>query len=357
MESKFFGKRIKRNEDPQLLTGQALFVDDVNLPNMAHAAFMRSPYAHATINNIDVSAAKKRNGVIAIYTAEDLARFASALRRDMRVLDVAGPAEHWGPGSSTPPYGQRVSARQDPLVAADGRSAAVVVRVGDLGTDAARQFVEALGGTARTALGPGLRADVLGQWWLAQLGMAALIDDMIAGFLWAFVIVTPLVWLGLRGGRLALASVLPNFLPLAVALGFMGWADISVRIGTAMVLAIALGIAVDDSLHVLARYRREHDRRRTVSQALCRTTSRVGPALIATTLVLTAGFMSMTTSGLIAIRDMGVVATVTVGAALFADLLLLPALLLVCGRSVAIREPAPAKRSATSISRRPTQCS
>ncbi len=72
MEPKYFGKRIKRNEDPRLLTGQALFVDDVNLPNMAQVAFYRSPYAHADINSIDVSKAKIRDGVIAVYTAEDL---------------------------------------------------------------------------------------------------------------------------------------------------------------------------------------------------------------------------------------------------------------------------------------------
>ncbi|MEK6220653.1 MAG: molybdopterin-dependent oxidoreductase, partial [Chloroflexota bacterium] len=69
---KYFGKRIKRNEDPRLLTGQALFVDDVNLPDMLHVAFYRSPYAHANIKSIDVSNAEKLDGVIAVYTAEDL---------------------------------------------------------------------------------------------------------------------------------------------------------------------------------------------------------------------------------------------------------------------------------------------
>lgn len=72
MATRYFGERIKRNEDPRLLTGQGLFVDDVDLPNMLHAAFVRSPYAHATINTIDVSQALKREGVVAIYTANDL---------------------------------------------------------------------------------------------------------------------------------------------------------------------------------------------------------------------------------------------------------------------------------------------
>jgi carbon-monoxide dehydrogenase large subunit len=68
-ETRYFGKRIKRNEDPRLLTGQALFVDDVNLPNMGHVAFVRSPHAHARILSIDVSPVEEMEGVIAVYTA------------------------------------------------------------------------------------------------------------------------------------------------------------------------------------------------------------------------------------------------------------------------------------------------
>lgn len=72
MTTRYFGERIKRNEDPRLLTGQGLYVDDVDLPNMLHVAFVRSPYAHARINSIDVSQALQREGVVAVYTANDL---------------------------------------------------------------------------------------------------------------------------------------------------------------------------------------------------------------------------------------------------------------------------------------------
>jgi carbon-monoxide dehydrogenase large subunit len=70
-----FGKGISRNEDQALLTGQALFVDDVNLPGMLHVAFLRSDYAHAKIQKIDTSEAKNHPGVIAVYTAEDLGEY------------------------------------------------------------------------------------------------------------------------------------------------------------------------------------------------------------------------------------------------------------------------------------------
>ncbi|MDQ7064695.1 MAG: molybdopterin-dependent oxidoreductase, partial [candidate division KSB1 bacterium] len=72
MATRYFGQSIPRNEDRRLLTGQALFVDDVHLPGMQHVAFLRSDYAHARIQRIDVSAAKAVPGVVAVYTAADL---------------------------------------------------------------------------------------------------------------------------------------------------------------------------------------------------------------------------------------------------------------------------------------------
>ncbi|MBZ0112578.1 MAG: xanthine dehydrogenase family protein molybdopterin-binding subunit, partial [Thermoanaerobaculia bacterium] len=66
------GARIKRNEDPRLLTGRALFVDDVHLPRMAHVAFVRSPYAHARLGAIDTEFAATMPGVLGIFTAADL---------------------------------------------------------------------------------------------------------------------------------------------------------------------------------------------------------------------------------------------------------------------------------------------
>ncbi len=72
MTTRYFGQRILRNEDPRLLAGQALFVDDVQLPGMLHAAFLRSDFAHGTLNSVDLGAVRERPGVVAVYTAEDL---------------------------------------------------------------------------------------------------------------------------------------------------------------------------------------------------------------------------------------------------------------------------------------------
>src|ERR1700681_250456 len=75
MTTRNFGAPITRNEDARLLSGQALFVDDVELPGMLHAAFLRSNVAHAHIRSIDVAAARARPGVVAVYTAADLGAY------------------------------------------------------------------------------------------------------------------------------------------------------------------------------------------------------------------------------------------------------------------------------------------
>src|SRR5260370_33171926 len=72
MPETFFGKSIKRREDQRLITGKGNFVDDVKIPFTTHAAFVRSPHAHARINKIDARTAKAMKGVLAVYTGKDL---------------------------------------------------------------------------------------------------------------------------------------------------------------------------------------------------------------------------------------------------------------------------------------------
>ncbi|PPR09360.1 MAG: Caffeine dehydrogenase subunit alpha [Alphaproteobacteria bacterium MarineAlpha11_Bin1] len=67
-----FGEKVKRSEDPALLRGKGRYLDDIHLPGMLHAAFVRSPLAHARITRIDASAALAAEGVVAVYTLDDL---------------------------------------------------------------------------------------------------------------------------------------------------------------------------------------------------------------------------------------------------------------------------------------------
>jgi aerobic carbon-monoxide dehydrogenase large subunit len=69
---RYVGSSVERSEDPRILTGGGKYVDDVKLPGMAHAAFLRSPFAHATITSIDASLAREAEGVLLVYTGEEL---------------------------------------------------------------------------------------------------------------------------------------------------------------------------------------------------------------------------------------------------------------------------------------------
>jgi len=79
MGAKFFGAAVKRREDPRFLRGEGRFVDDVVLPGLLHAAFLRSPHAHARIVSIDTTTAASAPGVIRVLTFRDLERWMKPL--------------------------------------------------------------------------------------------------------------------------------------------------------------------------------------------------------------------------------------------------------------------------------------
>ena len=90
------GRALRRKEDPRLITGRARYVDDIPLPDTAWAAFVRSPEAHARIVSIDASAAKAREGVVAVFTGPDMADLGGPLPMAWVPpgVEVKNP-EHW----------------------------------------------------------------------------------------------------------------------------------------------------------------------------------------------------------------------------------------------------------------------
>ncbi len=79
MGAKYLGAAVRRREDPRFLRGEARYVDDVTLPGLLHAAFLRSPHAHALIRAVRTDAAAAMPGVVAVFTFRDLARWMKPL--------------------------------------------------------------------------------------------------------------------------------------------------------------------------------------------------------------------------------------------------------------------------------------
>ena len=96
MGVRFFGAAVNRLEDPALLTGNGRFLDDLEVPGVLHAAFVRSPHAHARINAINAAPAREMSGVGAVYTLGDL-------DPERRVLPVVGPAGNLQQFKTSPP--------------------------------------------------------------------------------------------------------------------------------------------------------------------------------------------------------------------------------------------------------------
>lgn len=242
-----------------------------------------------------------------------------------------------------PLLGSRVSE----LLDASGTRMAVMVRTEDVGTRRALELGRRLESLAEAHLGDEHRARLVGQWWLAQRGMDHIVTDMLTSFTTSCLLILPLLALALRRVRLVVIAVLPNILPMLFALAFMSWTGITLRIGTAMILAIALGIAIDDTIHMLARLKHEGERQEGPEAAVGAAIRGVGGALTYTTLVLVLGFLSMLSNDLIAIREMGLVAAATLSVALLADLYVAPALFLLAHRRVHATAPSPAPPVAT----------
>ena len=173
-----------------------------------------------------------------------------------------------------------------------------------------------------------VRAQISGTSQVGYGGIDSLIRDLLTSLGYAFLIIFVTMALLFRDVRLAALAMIPNCLPIVVVLGGMGWAGQHLETLSAMVFSIGLGIAVDDTIHYLARYRQEVRAGATPEEAVQRTGARTGRAIIYTSLLLLAGFGVLYTSLFPPNKMFAVLASIVILTALVADLVLLPALLL-----------------------------
>lgn len=218
-----------------------------------------------------------------------------------------------------------VTERLRELINPKNNRLAVIVRIGDVGTHRAGEYHDEVERLAQDNWSSEYDVEIVGQWWLAQYGMRLVLRDMLMSLATAMLIVLPLMWIALRELRLFIAAAVANLLPLFLPLAVMAATGITLRIGTAVVLAIALGIVVDNTLHIIIRLRAQATTGGETIVHVNRAMRGTGRAVIFTTLALVGGFLSMLSNQLLAIRDMGLVAAVTIIGAMFADLLFLPA--------------------------------
>ncbi|MGD9077683.1 MAG: MMPL family transporter [Desulfobacterales bacterium] len=170
---------------------------------------------------------------------------------------------------------------------------------------------------------------------LAVTGVAAInsgiIDAMMSslaiGYSTGFLLITALMILAVGDVRLGLLAMVPNLLPIAIALGVMGYLDIPLNTYNLIGGSILIGLAVDDTIHFFHNFRKYYSRSGDIHFAVSETLKSAGRALMATTLILVASFWMRLFSDLKVVADFGLVLGIALLVAFLADVLLAPALL------------------------------
>jgi predicted RND superfamily exporter protein len=169
----------------------------------------------------------------------------------------------------------------------------------------------------------------------------ALTRSMVKSYAIALAIITPLMILLIGNIRGGLVSMVPNLSPILLTMALMGWGGLPLDVFTVLIGCIAIGLAVDDTIHFIHSFRRYYEQSGDALYAVRRTIETTGQALLFTTLVLSVGFFIFMFSSLGNLYNFGLLTGFTIAAALVANILIAPALLVLITRHerVAVRHP------------------
>jgi len=231
------------------------------------------------------------------------------------------------------------------------RTARVTFRVPDRGTVACKptfeRVEEKLEGIERAH--PGFEITLSGEPIVRWRDLYQVVMDLARSLGTAAIEILVVMVVAFRSLRLGLIAIIPNMLPLAAAAGWMVATGQPLDIVSVCALTICLGIAVDDTIHFLSRYRFELDQGLGKTEAIRQAFAEVGTGMIMTTIVLVAGFSSVFASESRDHRAFASLGIVTLGIALLCDIFCLPALVAVFDRPP--RPPADPRQAAVTVPR------
>jgi len=259
---------------------------------------------------------------------EEVVRRLEAQPRMARTLSVVDPVQ-----DGVPRFLALAGARSlpSPLLGPDGHVARILAFQEDLGAIYFREHrarVAAWNADLEHVTVAAVGGQVVGTEMIDRL-----VDDLAQSFAGSLAIILLLVAVLFRSLRLGVLALVPSIIPLIVNLGLMGAVGIPLRPITAITFCVAFGLAVDDTVHVLARYREERQVGRDRELALQQCLLTAGRPVVITTLLLLVGFGTILFSGFQAIALFGALVGLALLGALVGALLLLPALLRVTDRT------------------------
>ena len=221
-------------------------------------------------------------------------------------------------------YGEKFNA----LTNFDYSKARITGRVKDIDSKRASEIKTDIYDYVENNMPHYMKVEITGTTFLALATNDYLVSDLTTSFVAAFILITLVMIILFKSVPITLISVIPNTIPMLAMAAIMGYFDIILRPPTAMTFAVAFGIAVDDTIHYLTRYRMELPALKwDYRLANDRTIITTGLAMITTTGILVTGFLILVFSSFTPTADFGLLAALTILIALVCDLTFLPALL------------------------------
>ncbi|MEY3090894.1 MAG: hypothetical protein RL113_1210, partial [Pseudomonadota bacterium] len=158
------------------------------------------------------------------------------------------------------------------------------------------------------------------------------VHSSVVSYFIAFVGITMMMIFILGSVRMGLISMIPNLAPIILGLFLMYFADIPLDMFTLLIGSIAIGLAVDDTIHFLHNFRRYYLETKESGKAIEQTFFTTGKAMVITTIVLSLGFYAYMMANMISVQNFGLLTGSVIVLALMADLLLAPALMIVAAQ-------------------------
>jgi predicted RND superfamily exporter protein len=225
------------------------------------------------------------------------------------------------------------------FLTADRRFANVPLRADDNGSDALLAVADKANAWWEMNGPPGYTARTTGIMYEFARAENEITMGQLRGLVFALLVIGVILLMIFRSIKLAMIALVPNALPVAMAFGAMGVLGIALDAGTVLVGNLALGIAIDDTIHTVTGYYRQRSKGALPKPALARTFEQVLPPVVFTTVVIALGFAVFGFSTLVFTRHLGLVTSGIMVLCLLADILLLPALLLAGIGSRSPKEP------------------
>lgn len=211
---------------------------------------------------------------------------------------------------------------------ADSSKASILVRTRLSGSTDVGHLVDAVHAFAKDHFPAGIKVRPTGTLVLLNRSADTLAWGQISGLWQVFVVLLLLMCLMFLSLRIGLLSLIPNMIPIIILFGIMGFAGIPLNISTTLIAAMAIGIAIDDTIHYLGTFSGELRHTGDQTRAMINATRSVGVPMVVTSVALAAGFLVLTLSNFAPVRDFGLLSAVTMVVALFSDLIITPAVLM-----------------------------